>query len=463
MQVLLISTYDLGHQPFSLASPAAKLSNAGAKVICNDLAVESLNDDNVRTAGMIGLYLQMHTATRLSIALIPHLKELNPTAHIVFYGLYAPLNAAYLKEIGGDSFIGGEFEDGLVELYKNLADGHISISLNTISTKKQDFNIPLRKGLPNLNKYAYLNVGDGSTKIVGYTEASRGCKHKCRHCPVVPVYKGRFRIIESGAVIADCQQQIAQGAEHISFGDPDFFNGPTHAIRVIMALNQESPHITYDATIKIEHLLAHEELLPLLKKTGCLFITTAAESVENNILSILDKGHTNEDFKEVAAKLHNVGIHLSPTFVPFTPWTTKKGFLRLLETIAELDLIENVAPIQLAIRLLIPNKSYLLDTPEIQPHLLDYNEESLSYSWRNPDESVENLCSEIQVIVETSSVNQKTRSETFASIYAAARKACGLKRNDNPFKISSSGYNIPSMSEPWFCCAEPTNEQLSRL
>ena len=129
MQVLLISTYDLGHQPFSLASPAAKLSNAGAKVICNDLAVESLNDDNVRTAGMIGLYLQMHTATRLSIALIPHLKELNPTAHIVFYGLYAPLNAAYLKEIGGDSFIGGEFEDGLVELYKNLAEGHISISI----------------------------------------------------------------------------------------------------------------------------------------------------------------------------------------------------------------------------------------------------------------------------------------------------------------------------------------------
>ena len=463
MQVLLISTYDLGHQPFSLASPAAKLTAVGATVTCNDLAVESIKENAVKKADIIGLYLQMHTATRLSVALLPRLKELNPAAHIVFYGLYAPLNAEYLKTIGGDSFIGGEFEDGLVQIYNNLIDGKAPILFNITSTENQKFNQPLRDGLPDLSNYAHLNVGDGSTKIVGYTEASRGCKHKCRHCPVVPVYQGRFRVINSNLVIADIRQQIAQGAEHISFGDPDFLNGPTHAINIISALHSEFPQISYDATIKVEHLLKHKKLLPKLKETGCLFITTAVESVEEDILQILDKGHTHDDFIQVAKNNKEIGIPLSPTFVPFTPWTTKRGFLRLLDTIAELGLIENVAPIQLAIRLLIPNKSYLLDIPEIQPHLLGYDQEALSHRWRNLDESVEDLCREIQKIVETGAADGILRVETFKTIYATTRRACGLNDDTFPYQLPLTNITVPSMSEPWFCCAEPTLEQLSRL
>ena len=463
MQVLLISTYDLGHQPFSLASPAARLTDAGALVACNDLSVEELKENAVKTASIIGLYLQMHTATKLSIAILPRLKKLNPHAHIVFYGLYAPLNSEYLKQIGGDSFIGGEFEDGLVQIYDNLKNGKSNPSINLTSRDNQDFNQPLREDLPELSNYAHLIVGDGTKKIVGYTEASRGCKHKCRHCPVVPVYKGRFRIIDSEIVIADVRQQISSGAEHISFGDPDFFNGPGHAVKIITALNTEFPQISYDATIKIEHLLKHKSLIPTLKQTGCLFITTAVESVEENILKILDKGHTKKEFELVAEITKKVGVPISPTFVPFTPWTTKQGFISLLDTIAELGLIENVAPIQLAIRLLVPNKSFLLEIPEMQPHLLGYDQEALSYRWRNMDKSVEDLCLEVQKIVELGATNNLTRIEVFKTIYNAARDACGLEDKPFPHHISSINTPIPSMSEPWFCCAEPTQEQLSRL
>lgn len=463
MQVLLLSTYDLGHQPFSLASPAAKLSAAGAGVTCNDLAVDSLNEEAVRGADLIGLYLQMHTATRLSVALLPRLKELNPTAHIAFYGLYAPLNAEYLKSIGGDSFIGGEFEDGLVEVYHALTSASDSAALNVTSIAKQSFDRPLRDDLPSLDCYAHLNVGDGTTKIVGYTEASRGCKHTCRHCPVVPVYQGRFRIIPADIVLADIRQQIKQGAEHISFGDPDFLNGPRHAIDIVTALHEEFPSITYDATIKVEHLLKHEDLLPTLKATGCLFITTAVESVEEDILRLLDKGHSQDDFKHAAKIAKDLGLTLSPTFVPFTPWTTKEGFLHLLKTIAELDLIENVAPIQLAIRLLIPNQSYLLDLAEMQPHLLGYDQAALSHKWRNPDESVEEFCTAVQALVETSAIENHSRQDTFKALYDASLKACGKEHESLPTLSALPNLPIPSMSEPWFCCAEPTQEQLSRL
>src|SRR5439155_1234828 len=100
-----------------------------------------------------------------------------------------------------------------------------------------------------------LQLPDGSRRTVGYTEASRGCRHLCRHCPIVPIYNGQFRIVPVGVVLADVDAQVRAGAGHITFGDPDFFNGPTHALRVVERLHAAHPSVTYDVTIKVEHLL----------------------------------------------------------------------------------------------------------------------------------------------------------------------------------------------------------------
>ena len=101
--------------------------------------------------------------------------------------------------------------------------------------------MPDRTGLPPLSKYATLQMPDGERRLVGYTEASRGCRHLCRHCPVVPIYNGQFRVVQPEVVLADVAAQVAAGAEHITFGDPDFFNGPTHAMRIVAALHAEHP------------------------------------------------------------------------------------------------------------------------------------------------------------------------------------------------------------------------------
>src|SRR5262249_37770678 len=156
------------------------------------------------------------------------------------------------------------------------------------------------------------------------------------------------------------------GAEHITFGDPDFFNGPGHARRVIEALHAEFPGLTYDVTIKVEHLLRHSDLLPVLVRTGCLFVTSAVESVDDRVLEKLAKGHTRRDFVEVVRLTRGAGLNLAPTFVPFTPWTTWQSYRELLRLIMELELVEQVAPIQLAIRLLLPAGSRLLDLDEIR-------------------------------------------------------------------------------------------------
>src|SRR5690349_21066876 len=253
----------------------------------------------------------MHTATRLAVPVILKIKLWNPRAHLCCYGLYAPLNEPYLRRLGVTTILGGEFEPGLVA----LANSPSAPSEPLISLDRLQFRTPARSSLPALTEYAKLRV-NGSTKTVGYTEATRGCKHLCRHCPVVPVYNGHFRVVQPEIVLEDIRRQAAAGATLITFGDPDFFNGPTHAMRIVDAMHREFPQLTYDATIKIEHLLRHQDLLPRLKETGCLFVTSAVESVDDAVLAKLEKGHTCADFIAVASQFRAAGLILSPTFIP---------------------------------------------------------------------------------------------------------------------------------------------------
>lgn len=452
MQVVLISTYELGRQPFGLASPAAWLKSRGHDVVCVDTSRERLALASVAEAGLVAFYLPMHTATRLAVPLIQRILDARPEAHICCYGLYAPMNEPYLRALGVTTIIGGEFEQALAD----LADG-AGVAPPLISLDRLRFVMPDRSQFPALSSYATLHL-NGATRRVGSTEASRGCKYLCRHCPVVPVYKGAFRIVQRDVVLADIRQQVAMGAEHITFGDPDFFNGPGHAMAIVDALHAEFPSLTYDATIKIEHLLKHRDLLPRLKSTGCLFIISAVESINDQVLAVLDKGHTRADFVEAVRLTRDAGLTLTPTFVTFTPWTTLADFRELLETLVELDLVEHVAPIQLAIRLLIPAGSRLLELPEMREKLGEFDSTALSYQWRHDDPSVDRLCSEIQLLIQTEERRKSSRRAIFARIWDLAHG----RPLPAAFLLESSGA-VPSLSEPWYCCAEPTTEQLAQI
>jgi hypothetical protein len=326
-----------------------------------------------------------------------------------------------------------------------------------VSLERLKFEVPDRVGLAPIAKYAHLVLPGGGYRIVGSTEASRGCKHLCRHCPIVPVYNGVFRIVERDVVLADVRQQVAAGAQHISFGDPDFFNGIRHAMELVEAFHSELPTVTYDVTIKIEHLRKQERHLARLRDTGCLFVISAVESVDDGILERLDKGHTREDFLYVARKFRELGMTLHPTFVPFTPWTSLDGYLDLLRVLAAEELVENVAPIQLGIRLLIPEGSRLLELEEVRRGVNAFDAESLVYPWANGDRRVDLLSERVQAIAAEADRKKESRVVTFSRIWEAAHQAAGVAPPAPRVKESRS---VPFLSEPWYCCAEPTKDQL---
>lgn len=463
MNIVLISTYELGRQPFGLASPAAWARKRGHAVATLDLARQPLDERAVRGADVIGVYLPMHTATRLAAQLLPKLRELNPAAHICCYGLYAPMNEKYLRELGAASILGGEFENEFVQLTERLARTSVperqAPQPAVVSLDRLAFEVPDRTGLPALKNYAHLVLPGGGMRIAGSTEASRGCKHLCRHCPIVPVYKGKFRIVPREVVLEDVRRQVAAGAQHISFGDPDFFNGIRHALELIASFHREFPSVTYDATIKIEHLRKHEEHLPVLRDTGCLFVISAVESVDDAALKALDKGHTREDFLHVVRKFREVGLVLHPTFLPFTPWTTMADYLELLRVIAEEGLIENVAPVQLGIRLLIPEGSRILELPDVRARLGAFDAQSLVYPWASADARLDALSARVQAIAADADRLRQSRRVAFERIWTAAHAAAGVPAPK--LKLPSNGHGaVPFLSEPWYCCAEPTSEQL---
>jgi radical SAM superfamily enzyme YgiQ (UPF0313 family) len=455
MKVLLISTYELGHQPFGLASPAAWLQAAGASVACLDLSVQVIDTKLVREAELIAFYLPMHTATRLAVKVLGKIKAENPRAHVCCYGLYASMNAAYLQSLGAETILGGEFEEGLVALATQLtnqnAPAKLTQSNGSISLGKQQFLVPERTGLPPLENYARVVFGT-EHRTVGYTEASRGCKHLCRHCPIVPIYQGQFRIVQPEIVLADIRGQVDAGARHITFGDPDFFNGVGHALRIVQGLHREYPYLSYDVTIKIEHLLRHARQLRILKETGCLFVTSAVESVDDEVLELLGKGHTLADFIRAVELCRENQLALSPTFVTFTPWTTWNSYRDLLSLLVDLDLVDHVAPIQLAIRLLVFAGSKLLELPAVRRQLQAFDESALSYRWSHADPSLDALCSRIRLYVKTAEANQQARRETFAAIWQMVHEEPSpsderfLQMSPAPCRAS-----IPYLNEPWYC------------
>jgi hypothetical protein len=252
---------------------------------------------------------------------------------------------------------------------------------------------------------------------------------------------------------------VAAGAQHITFGDPDFWNGIGHARRVVAAFAREFPEISYDVTIKIEHLLQHREHLGELGETGCAFVTSAVESVDDGLLATLEKGHTRADFEQVAGEMRAAGLPLVPTFVAFTPWTSLQHYADLVGTVDRLGLIEHVSPVQWSIRLLIPHGSRLLELEDVRGLVDPFDPVALAFPWRHPDARMDALQQRVSAIVgNANGTPRREIARAIADEIAAVDSAVRVR-----LRADAPSVGVPHVTEPWYCCAEPTEGQAALL
>src|SRR5262249_51079469 len=384
-------------------------------------------------------------------------RALAPGAHVCFYGLYAGLNAAALAALGAHTVLGSESETALVELARALAEGRepvrTSIWAPQPGQRPPAPGAPDRAGLPTLDRYARAVV-EGAERLAGYVEASRGCLHHCRHCPIPPVYKGRFFVTPVEAVMDDVGGQVAAGARHITFGDADFLDRPTHARAVAQALAARFPGTTFDVTAKIEHLIGHPELLPLLARAGCVFVVSAVESLSDTVLAHLQKGHTRADVVQALALVRAAGLALRPSLVSFTPWTTLDDYLDVLDWVDAEGLWEHVDPVQWTIRLLVPPGSLLEHDPVMTPHVGRLVPSAFAYEWRHPDARMDRLHAQVTQAVKQGVREERAARVIFEHVRAHAEAwARPEERRSRPRKKAPPRQRrpVPRLTEPWFC------------
>jgi hypothetical protein len=448
--VLLVSCYELGHQPLAVAWAASFLEARGYAPAVMDVSVEPFDPAKVARARVVAVSVPMHTALRVGVALVERVRAANPACHVVAYGLYAHLNAGYLL---------AQSEAPLVTLVEMLELGVDQPVVGVWTAARPAaphlarlaFPVPSRAGLPSLKEYARLER-DGRHELVGYVEASRGCKHLCRHCPIPPVYGGRFFVVPPDVVLADVRQCVEAGATHVTFGDPDFLNGPRHALAVTRALHAAFPHVSFDVTTKVEHLLRHRAMLPELRELGCAFVVSAVESLSDAVLVHLDKGHSRADVVALVRLMRESGIPLRPTWVAFTPWTTLDDYRDMLDFVDREDLVDSVDPVQYSLRLLVPPGSLLASYPPLGPHLGPLVEEAFSHAWVHPDPRMDGLQAKVTRVVEAAAEAHADEAATFDQVRALADATAGApaRRLAVP-RARPDRARPPRLTEPWFC------------
>ena len=430
MKILLLSFYDLGKQPKIISELHKKLDNGSNQIDVVDYSIEekNLTLDNY---DVLGIYASMHTA---SVLAEQYLRDRKLPNKLFVFGLYANVFSEMFSNFQSiHSFDSDELESLLeVQLNPNYSFKH---------------SVPDRTILPSITDYSH--IVDGSNNLIaGSVETTYGCKHECTHCPVPIEFKGMFKTFGTEKIITDVTNQVEEGAKHISFNDPDFFNGPKHALKILQLLNEKHPSITYDSTIKVEHILKYPDYFQELKNLNMLFVISAFETTNDHVLNILQKNHSFNDLnKAVELSLENK-IDIRPTWMPFSPWTEQNDLISIIKLIENYKLRETVDPIQLTIKLLVPKNSLILKRPEMKEYLLDYDPSSFSYAWKYKFPNIDNIQNELfTYVLQHESENEYTQYLGLVDI---------LESHTNETLLISEKYSqriVPKLSETWFCCA----------
>ncbi|MBO2537224.1 arsinothricin biosynthesis radical SAM protein ArsL [Rummeliibacillus suwonensis] len=404
MNILLISNFEGGFQPNTVATAATPLIKAGFNVSILDTYVEGIVEEKFINQDLVAIAVPLFDAVSAGVEISKRVYQINPRAHITFFGQHATINANRLAGKYSDSCICGEWEQPLTLLAKHISGEHqeelpgVLFAENALKGEtippymsRNHLDLPSRHLLPPLYKYPQKQINKilQSEAVVGSTEIARGCHHKCLYCSVFAAYGGKVILVPEDIVLEDVRSLVKGGMTHLTFIDADFFNAKYHGIKILRKLHQEFPQLTYDFTTRIDHILENKDTLQEMKKLGVKFITSALEFPSEEVLDAVAKDTSVADIEEAITYLREIGIQLNPTFIMFNPWSKLEDLTTFRTFVEDNELGKIIDPIQYETRLYLYKGSPLLSKESIKA--LELKEYEFYYDWKHPDSRLDEL------------------------------------------------------------------------
>ncbi|MBR9705526.1 radical SAM protein [Candidatus Pacearchaeota archaeon] len=163
-------------------------------------------------------------------------------------------------------------------------------------------------------------------------ETSRGCPHRCAFC--INVLQGRnWRMKSAERVLNEIKNLVSKyGVNHITIIDPNFFVNKERVKKICEGLIDLK--ISWDADCRADYFkqgFLDDDLLPLIKKSGCHRLIIGVESGSPIVLDMIKKDVSVENLLNCAKQCNKYGIIPLMSFMIGIPNETKKDIIMTLD------------------------------------------------------------------------------------------------------------------------------------
>jgi radical SAM superfamily enzyme YgiQ (UPF0313 family) len=162
---------------------------------------------------------------------------------------------------------------------------------------------------------------------ISLVEIGRGCRHDCAFCSIRSYYGGQYlhRSIEDiVAEIRSCRHRIFFFVDDSIFSDHEFAKALFREVKKL--------HILWTTQVTLD-IARDEELLRLMRGSGCVMILIGFESIEPGNLKQMNKEWSMKlgERDELVERIHRCGISIYASFVFGFDSDTRESFVRNLE------------------------------------------------------------------------------------------------------------------------------------
>lgn len=308
--------------------------------------------EHLKKADIVGLSL-MTCQVHYALPLMQFVKEHYPALPVVAGGIHPTLlpEETCLSPLI-DYVVIGEGEQTILELVKNLGDRRSLKEMDGLAWKENGSVIRNReRELANLDDFPFLDYDLLELHILNSFRDSmfsiftgKGCSFRCAFC-VNQVLRQRFRGKSTARILAELDYCLARfNSKDVYFRDDNFFHSKKRVVEILEVILQRGYRFRWRATCRVGYFhdnYLHDEMLDLLKRSGCLELKFGAESGSQRVLDYITKDITVEQTIRAAEKCKQFGIKGNFSFVTALPTETRKEALQTLDLI---DRIKKIAP-----------------------------------------------------------------------------------------------------------------------